>query len=98
MKRLYIRIPASVYLYVEVADDASDDAIKAAVVEECPKYPEVKAGQNFDPEEYDVLDEERGSWGWAARDDFEDDRAAHKANAARQEAKEQRTDDLLDRN
>ena len=55
MREIEVRIPASVYLTVEVADDATADDIAAAVEDRCPKYPEIKAGQHFDVAEFEIL-------------------------------------------
>lgn len=56
MKLVHVAIPASVTLTVEVADDATDEQIAEAVEEACPKYPEIKAGQHFDPSEFNILE------------------------------------------
>lgn len=58
MRLITYTIPANINGSVEVADDASLEDIRQAVRDDCPKYVELKAGQNFDTDDFGILDDE----------------------------------------
>lgn len=58
MRIITASIPASVTVNVEVEDSATDAEVAAALVDAVPKYPEIKAGQDFDPEDFTILSDE----------------------------------------
>lgn len=55
---LTVTIPAWITLAVEVPDNATKLQIDDAIEDVCPKYPEVKRGENFDPSDYTILEDE----------------------------------------
>lgn len=58
MRLITYTIPANVNGTVEVADDATVEDVRQAVRDDCPKYVQVKAGENFDPDDFDILEDE----------------------------------------
>ena len=60
MKQLVVSIPAAIHLTVNVADDATDEQITQAVNEtydaEHGKYVELRAGVDFDVDEFVIID------------------------------------------
>jgi hypothetical protein len=58
MRRITVNHHATITTVIEVPDDATREQITEAVVEEVPKYPTVKAGENFDPEDFTILEDE----------------------------------------
>lgn len=58
MRTLTVQHHASFTTEVDVADDATPEQIKEAVFDTVPKFPDVKAGVHFDPDEFVILEDE----------------------------------------
>lgn len=59
MRTITAVIKAYVDVSIEVADDATEAQVAEAIVEACPKYPDLKAGESFDPADFSIVDDTR---------------------------------------
>ncbi len=59
MRQITGAVTAVFNVDAEVEDDATDEEVRAALWEACPKFPDVKACVHFTQDDIEVIEDER---------------------------------------